>query len=236
MLLKVIAVWVLVFHVTFCWDVPLYASCINVVDADRLQCQWSRWSRKSIMCDSRQHATSWSVTYLTFPVIWKCCCYISFLLTDVSKIILLSVIQSCFIVGAVDACLKYKLKKQSLGLFNNASSTTVLLHKVAKTLDDAKETSKTVAEMESQNDPLSRWKSLLFQPCCLITRIVMLRSDNVTWHGYQFLSWVIPCLLLLKIECMFNYNPIFVTVVMIVYLGLGGLELIVFLSLNMSCP
>ena len=198
MLLKAIAACVLVFHVTFCWDVPLYASCINIIDADRLRCQWSCWSRKSIMCDSRQHATSWSVTYLTFPVLLKCCCYISFLLTDVSKAILLSVIQSCFIVGAVDACLKYKLKKQSLGLFNNASSTTVLLHKVAKTLDDAKETSKTVAEMESQNDPLSRCKFLHFN-CASVVWPAMLPHHwichvaqwqcDITWSSISLLDY-----------------------------------------------
>ncbi|XP_067931924.1 small G protein signaling modulator 2-like [Watersipora subatra] len=59
--------------------------------------------------------------------------------------------------GAVEACLKYKMKRQLVNLFSNTSSTTFLLHRVAKTLDEAKETSRAVAELEGGTDALSRF-------------------------------------------------------------------------------
>jgi len=58
------------------------------------------------------------------------------------------------ITGSIEACLQYKLKKQSLGLFSHTSSTTALIHKIAKYLDVAKDTSKVVSEMESHTDHL----------------------------------------------------------------------------------
>lgn len=56
-------------------------------------------------------------------------------------------------IGAVEACLRYKLKKQTVGLFGNSSGTVALLQKVAKHLEEAKNITK---ELDQQTETFSR--------------------------------------------------------------------------------
>lgn len=65
-----------------------------------------------------------------------------------------SVTQLC---AAVEACLSQGLRRRALGLFKT-SSTTALLHKIAKTCPDAEHISKMVQQIESI-DPSKRSSS-----------------------------------------------------------------------------
>lgn len=59
--------------------------------------------------------------------------------------------------GAVEACLSQGLRRRALGLFKT-SSTTALLHKIAKSCPEAEHISKMVQDIES-NDPNKRSSS-----------------------------------------------------------------------------
>nr|XP_017013000.2 small G protein signaling modulator 1 [Drosophila takahashii] len=59
--------------------------------------------------------------------------------------------------GAVEACLSQGLRRRALGLFKT-SSTTALLHKIAKSCPEAEHISKMVQEIEA-NDPSKRSSS-----------------------------------------------------------------------------
>ncbi|XP_054729141.1 small G protein signaling modulator 1 [Anastrepha obliqua] len=65
-----------------------------------------------------------------------------------------SVTQLC---AAVEACLSHGLRRRALGLFKT-SSTTALLHKIAKSCEDAEHISKKVLEIEAA-DPSKRSSS-----------------------------------------------------------------------------
>lgn len=65
-----------------------------------------------------------------------------------------SVTQLC---AAVEACLSQGLRRRALGLFKT-SSTTALLHKIAKSCEDAEYISKKVLEIEAA-DPSKRSSS-----------------------------------------------------------------------------
>jgi len=59
--------------------------------------------------------------------------------------------------GAVEACLSQGLRRRALGLFKT-SSTTALLHKIAKSCPEAEHISKMVQEIEA-SDPSKRSSS-----------------------------------------------------------------------------
>ena len=65
-----------------------------------------------------------------------------------------TVTQLC---AAVEACLSQGLRRRALGLFKT-SSTTALLHKIAKVCPDAEHISKMVQDIEA-NDPNKRSSS-----------------------------------------------------------------------------
>lgn len=58
---------------------------------------------------------------------------------------------TCLFLAAVEACLSQGLRRRALGLFKT-SSTTALLHKMAKNFEPALVISQKVQEMEN-SDP-----------------------------------------------------------------------------------
>ena len=59
------------------------------------------------------------------------------------------------VLGAVEACLQHGLRKRSLGLFKN-STTTALLQKVSKNCGSAADVLRMLGEIEQNNENL-RW-------------------------------------------------------------------------------